>query len=81
MIISVRAPWFRLEMVKSALRGVSALKSSVSCWEFVEIVSGRVGSNQDEVTNLVGMLDESDVVIVLWNVVFGKSSLVFMKFI
>eukprot|EP00268_Persea_americana_P053057 TRINITY_DN5984_c0_g1_i3.p1 TRINITY_DN5984_c0_g1~~TRINITY_DN5984_c0_g1_i3.p1 ORF type:complete len:355 (+),score=46.32 TRINITY_DN5984_c0_g1_i3:310-1374(+) len=60
----------QLEMVKSALRGVSASKSSVSYREFVEIVSGRVGSDPDEVTNLVRKLDESGVVIVLGNVVF-----------
>ncbi|KAJ8644464.1 hypothetical protein MRB53_006212 [Persea americana] len=62
----------QLKMVKSALRGVLASKSSVSYREFMEIVSGRVGSNQEEVTNLVRLLDESGVVIVLENVVFGR---------
>ena len=69
------------KMVKSALRGVSASKSSMLYRESVEIVSGRVGLDQDKVTNLVRMLVESGVVIALGNVVFGKSSLVFMKFI
>ncbi|XXG56467.1 hypothetical protein AAC387_Pa03g3870 [Persea americana] len=36
-----------------------------SCQEFVEIVSGRVGLDQDEVANLLRLLDESGMVIVL----------------
>ncbi|KAJ8619810.1 hypothetical protein MRB53_028339 [Persea americana] len=37
--------------------GVPSSSRMRSCQEFMEIVSGRVGSDQDDVTNLLRLLD------------------------